>query len=453
VLKLYDWQEEDANWLFNQNSLLAHACGLGKTVVAVEGAKRFAQGPILVIAPRSVKPFWEQVIQEQDAGYVGVCGRAGRGIPWARIKNYGFKRPLAWVVVHPEAVRISVHELGRIYWGTIIVDEAHRFSNRNAQQTKALKRLRARRKLMLTATPYGKSPADMWALLNFLYPEEFTSYWAFFDKYVESYRAPQQRFSVVMGPKNLPRLARLVGPYYKRRKKSEVLNLPPLVYTDAPVVINGAQEQLYLKLRRDMYAELIGQEIVLPNALAMMVRLQQCALDPNLMLGEETEVLALGKIPAKVEWLAEWLEDHPNESVVIVSRFRKFVEKWLRGLAPEATIVGGMSLSQTQAALATFERTGRLVGSLDSVKEGLNLQRASTMIVMDGMWSSTAEYQLSQRIHRVGTVRSCNVIHLVGRLETSRKSTVDELLRNAVTKKWKDAEMVNEFIKNLQEEM
>lgn len=446
---LFPFQEKDADWLMRRNSLLAHDCGLGKTLIAVEAARRYARGPILVICPRLTKEWWAEVIRAQEAGYVGVCGRAGRGIPWRKVANWGSRRPLIWVIVHPTAVRLSVAQLQSVPWDTIITDEAHRFKNRKAKQTKALWKLKARRKVLLTATPYGRSPADMWALLHYLYPTRFRSYWDFFEKYVAYYKPKGQFYKIIQGPKNLPGLARLVAPYYCRRTKKEVLDLPPITYADAPVIINSKQEELYLQLVRDAYAELVGKEVILENALVRMLRLHQCALDPGL-LAEGLPRFPLGEIPAKVEWLQEWLEDHPDEPVVITSRYRKFVEKWLEVVAPDAVIVGGMSQKAVQKALKVFNKTGRLVGTLDALKEGLNLQRASTMIVMDGTWSVTAEYQLSQRIHRIGTKKPCQVIHLVAKLGKSRKYTIDKLMRQALKKRMSDAELVNAFIQQLQ---
>lgn len=454
MLQLYNFQEEDVKWLEGQNSLLANDCGTGKTLTAVEAAKRYAQGPVLVICPRLVKEFWAQVIEEQEAGFAGVCGRAGRGIPWHKVTTWGKRRPLIFVIVHPAAVRISIDQLRRVKWDTIIVDEAHRFKNRKAKQTKALWQLKARRVIMMTATPYGRSPADMWALLHFLYPPSFRSYWQFFERFVDYYKPTNQRFRKVLGPKNLKGLATLVAPFYRRRTKKEVLDLPPLTYTDAPVMINGKQEQLYTKLVRDAYAELVGHEVILENALVKFLRLHQCALDPALLIeGDQPLAGPLKELPAKVEWLQDWLKDHPNEPVVIVSRYRRFVERWLRGLAPNATIVGGMSQAKVRAALKVFNKSGVLVGTLDAVKEGLNLQRASTMINTDGTWSPVAEYQLSQRIHRIGSKRPCQVIHLVAKLERSRRFTVDKLMRNALAKRMSDAELVNSFIRSLQQEV
>lgn len=416
----------------------------------MEAAKRDAKGPILVICPRMVKEWWADTIIEQNAGYAGVCERAGRGIPWRRIANWGSRKPLVWVVVHPAAVRLNIGQMRQVDWDIIIVDEAHRFKNRKAKQTKALWQLRARLKFMLTATPYGRSPADIWALLHYMYPTVFRSYWNFFDRFVESYRPRGQVYRIAQGPKNLKELGVLIAPFYRRRRKEEVLDLPPLTYVDAPVVINGEQEEIYLQLLREAYAELAGKEVILENALVKFLRLHQCALDPAL-LAEGLPFLVTGQLPAKVEWLEEWLEDHPDEPVVITSRYRRFVEKWLREMAPDATVVGGMKPRAVQNALECFKDTGILVGTLDAIKEGLNLQRASTMIVMDGTWSSTSEYQLSQRIHRIGTRRPCQVFHLVAKLESSRKWTVDRLMREALRKRMSDAELLNAFIRELKE--
>lgn len=449
------WQEEDAAWVTQQNSLLAHDCGLGKTLIAVEAGKRYLRGrrgaKVLVVCPRLSKEWWAEVIEAQDAGFAGICGRAGR-LPraqWRKLATYNGDKP-AWLIVHPTAVRMAVQDLASFDWDAIIVDEAHRFKNRKAQQTKALRKITADWKLMLTATPYGKAPDDMWALLRWLYPHRYTSYWRFYEQYVEYVPIQVSRRTVKkkLGPKDLPALAKEVEPFYLRRTKDEILDLPPVTYQDRPVAIGGVQEKLYLKLVREAYAELYGKEVILENSLVRIMRLQQCSLDPALMAPGLPDLIK-GQTPAKVEWLQDWLEDNPNEPTVITSRYRTFVEKWLVDLAPGAVIVGGMKGHEVQAALKNFQRTGRLVGSLDAIKESLNLQRASTLIVMDGKWSSVDEYQLRNRIHRMGQTRPCTVIHLVGKLASNKKYTVDKLMRRAVQQKLSEAELLNEFIRSL----
>jgi len=461
--QLYPYQSEVVPLLGTRNFLLADDAGLGKTLVALTAAHQYATGPILVVCPRMLKAWWAQSVADQypeDANKVFVAGRGGRGLPFASAKGAG----RCWFITHYEGLRMQVraNKFPLRGWDWVICDEAHRVKNRKAKVTKALWRLQPRRKIALTATPYGRSPSDMWALLHWLYPrgpedapddqrQLYTSYWKFFGTFVDSYKPPGRPYHIERGPRNLSYLAQVLAPYYKRRTKDEVLDLPPLTYADVPVEINSKQEALYLQLLKESYAELCGQEVILENALVRMIRLHQCALDPRLVV-DTGQVFPLGELPAKVRWLQEWLDDHPAEPVIIVSRYRKFVEFWLQDLAPEAVVVGGMTPKQHVAAFEAFERTGRLVGSIQALCEGLNLQAAATIIVTDGTWSPTVAYQMSQRIHRIGQTKHCQIIHLVGKLAGGRKSwTVDRLVRRALARRMSEAEIVNDFVKEIQE--
>lgn len=449
--ELYPFQEEVVPLLMERNTLLADDCGCGKTITALEAAKRANAHKTLVVCPKSVKAWWVQNITDQEAGYARATVAAGRGVNYDRVANYQGHHPI-WLVTHYEALRHSIDELRKVDWDWIIADEAHRVKNRKAKQTKALKRIPAHRKVALTATPYGRNPADMWSILHWLYPKEYTSYWRFYDQYVESYQPRGQRFRIVQGPKNLRALGQEIAPFYRRRMKSEVLDLPPLTYSDVAVAINGRQEALYWKLLKESYAEFSGHEVILENALVAMIRLHQVAVDPGLLVSEDEDAGPLfsgGIVPSKVAWLVDWLEDHPDEPVVIVSRYRRFVERWLRDLAPEACIVGGMKEADTTSALETFQRTGRIVGSLAAICEGVNLQRAATIIVTDGTWSPVQEYQLSQRIYRIGQDRPCQVIHLVGVLESHRKRTVDFLMRRALERRMDQQALLDEFVQEV----
>lgn len=459
---LYAFQEEIVPRLIAGNFLLSDACGLGKTIDAVETVKRMSNAKaVLVVCPRHIKEWWAQVILERGAGRLVIAGTGG---VFDRAAPRGTGKPL-WAIVHPTGLRMNAEWFINHSWDLVIVDEAHRFKNRKAKQTKALWKVPAKQKWALTATPYGRDPSDMWALLHWLYPKGlphapvmkrrlFTSYWRFFNRFVESFQPRGQKYHIVQGGRNLDELARLIAPFYRRLTKDEAvgLDLPLLTHVDVPVVISGAQEELYLQLVREAYAELAGKEIILENVLVRMVRLHQCALDPALCIPGTDVAFPTKSIPAKVEWLHEWLLDHPDENVVIVSRYRKFVELWFKEftIREAGYIVGGMSDAAVKKQLGIFRRTGRLIGSLAAVCEGLNLQRASTMIIMDGTWSPTKSYQLAQRIHRIGQERPCHILHLVGKLEKAGRWTVDRLLRKAQEKRMTEFQVLNAFVKEVQ---
>ncbi len=60
-------------------------------------------------------------------------------------------------------------------WEYLIVDEAHKIKNEESQISKKLRQLDTRYRLLLTGTPLQNNLHELWALLNFLLPEVFTS--------------------------------------------------------------------------------------------------------------------------------------------------------------------------------------------------------------------------------------------------------------------------------------
>ena len=123
--------------------------------------------------------------------------------------------------------------------------------NRKTQQTRALKKLKVKYRRALTGTPIINRPDDLWSILNWLWPRNYTSYWRFFAQYVDAIKhtqgyctAPQceeegayhQRAWVeIKGPKNVPRLRKELEPFMLRRLKKDVLKDLPDKYYCTPL--------------------------------------------------------------------------------------------------------------------------------------------------------------------------------------------------------------------------
>src|SRR5215467_3055237 len=74
--------------------------------------------------------------------------------------------------------------LGR-EWDMVVLDEAHRIKNHDAQWTRNLKKLKSQFRHVMTGTGFVNNPSEIWSLLNFLYPKVYTSYWKFYERYCE----------------------------------------------------------------------------------------------------------------------------------------------------------------------------------------------------------------------------------------------------------------------------
>ena len=74
-----------------------------------------------------------------------------------------------------ETVAQEVSALRKIDFEMLVIDEAHRLKNESSKLSSLLRQLSSARRLLLTGTPIQNNLHELWALLNFLYPEVFTS--------------------------------------------------------------------------------------------------------------------------------------------------------------------------------------------------------------------------------------------------------------------------------------
>lgn len=334
------------------HSLLADEMGSGKSVQAIStvyeylirnGTHQEFQGevrapgvfksPKLIIAPNSVTGHWSKEL-EKWAGVPSaiVSGSVkNRNALVAEFLNGGLGE---WLIVNWEKLRL-MPELAKIPWSAIIADEAHRAKNRKAKQTKALWKLHAPIQLALTGTPIMNDPGELWALLKWLLPEQYTSYWAFFTNYAESYAGYKGK-AVVIGVKNADSLRFELADKMVRRTKREIHgDIPepfdPVINT---ITMPAAQAKLYdevtkqfwVDLRQDVEDEKItldlaalaeavenedldGVKMMIPNSGARFTRQRQVATS-GALIGAEDVSGKLDELTLKV------LEYQPRPFVI-----------------------------------------------------------------------------------------------------------------------------------------
>merc|ERR1719409_75017 len=77
---------------------------------------------------------------------------------------------------------------------------------------------------------------------------------------------------------------------------------------------------------------------------------------------------------------------------------------------------GGMSLQARQDSLVAFNSDPNLRVILISLKaggEGLNLQAASHVFLLDPWWNPACELQAIQRAHRIGQTKEVKAVRLI----------------------------------------
>jgi SWI/SNF-related matrix-associated actin-dependent regulator of chromatin subfamily A member 5 len=66
----------------------------------------------------------------------------------------------------------------RFSWEYIIIDEAHRIKNVDSLLSQIIRTFVSRGRLLITGTPLQNNLHELWALLNFILPDVFSSRYA-----------------------------------------------------------------------------------------------------------------------------------------------------------------------------------------------------------------------------------------------------------------------------------
>src|SRR5262249_27944628 len=242
---LYPHQSDGVSFLISKKrAILADDMGLGKTRQAIAALQVAARdGVILVVCPASLKLNWRREILMVD--------------PAARTEVIGHdKEPVEsprWVIVNYDLLRKEAVRLHAIPWAAVVLDEAHFIKNASARTSHCLKLLGLQNEakapligpdfvFLLTGTPMTTRPRDLFNLLRCVGHPAARSFLSFAKRYCDAYR---NDFGwVTTGASNLEELNLLMKEVSLRRKKEEVLDLPPKIRSWVPVDISDAPAAL-----------------------------------------------------------------------------------------------------------------------------------------------------------------------------------------------------------------
>lgn len=135
------------------------------------------------------------------------------------------------------------HEISRIQFEYLILDEAQRIKNIDSVLSKDLRSLRTRNRILLTGTPLQNNLKELWSLLNFLMPKLFESADEFNDLFIVS---GEEEDDPESQQKIIKQIHRLLKPFMLRRLKLDVEgNLPTKKEIYMFIGLTQLQKQLY----------------------------------------------------------------------------------------------------------------------------------------------------------------------------------------------------------------
>ncbi|KAL1760995.1 SNF2 family N-terminal domain-containing protein, partial [Schizophyllum commune] len=255
ALKLMPFQVDGFNWLCDnwwnhQPCILADEMGLGKTVQVSSFVGNIVDKwdafPVLVVVPNSTLTNWVREF-ERWAPNLRVVPYYGEAKARHIIQRYELTHPKAppgcteakfhVLVTSYEAVTHKT-DFGGVFkkqprWEVLIIDEGQRLKNDKSLLFTKLNELKAKHRVIMTGTPLNNNIRELFNLMNFLDPDNWSDLEALETEYEE------------LTEDLVKQLHDRLRPYFLRRIKSEVLTLPPKNEVIVPVSMTPIQKELY----------------------------------------------------------------------------------------------------------------------------------------------------------------------------------------------------------------
>lgn len=388
--------------LATRTLLNADDCGLGKTcmaIVTVEASGRDKR--VLVVCRNPMKWWWSDELRAWSKHAEPKVTILGNSRPERESQMRHYRD--GWLIVHWAALRL-LPQLRRIGWDWVILDEAHHAKNPKAQRSQAIRKLQARGRLALTATPFTNNASELWGILNFLKPWLYTSYWAFYDMYVKYIDLPH-RGRKVTGVRNVGLLRRELAPLMIRRLDSDVRrDSLPVRFKTLRVQMHPEQAKAYRRMAKEALVVLGSRTVEATHVLAQHTRLRQLACS----LG----VLGPKDVGAKLDALIALIEDAPREKWVVFTTFAEVLDLIeVRLEKADISFVhlrGGMGSTGIRATVKEFQNTPVrvLAGTIQTGGEGLDFTAARQLVFVDQWWDPGVRYHAYKRVARRGQTRS-----------------------------------------------
>lgn len=383
--KLRPYQQEDVDKLWQLN---AAACfneqRTGKTPTALGIVKKKQVSKVVIICPASAIYGWkEEYIKWLDKPCVAVAGTKQQ-------KRKAIEEWEHGCVISYDSLKSTANSTGFIKEilkakpDMVILDEAHRIKSRTTATASSCFTLSRKipNKLVLTGTPAPGRAEDIWSILHFLFPKEYTSYWQWVYDFCSvtnkmNYSTGRQ-YTEINGikPNKVSELNKCLTKFSTLRKRKDVMQwLPDKTYECIKLELNSKQKKYIKELEE--YFEIEGTDVISKGILDNLIRMRQICNDPNI-LGLE------GKSP-KTDWLKQYVKDYPNAPTLVFSNFTSYLERLAKEIPSSRLIIGKTPVKERHQICKDFQngKINLLLINIKAGKEALTLDRATTSIFTD----------------------------------------------------------------------
>lgn len=368
------------------------------------------QGTTLIIAPKRVaETVWDTEIKK-----------------WEHLSKLKVSKILGNEKVRLEACKqkadIYVINLENVAWlcdtpfmpqfDNLVIDESSRFKDSSTKRFKALKKhLKGfSRRIILTGTPTPQGLPDLWSQIGVL--DLGTRLETSLTKFRAKYLMPDKmnyHTRVVYSWKLQPGADKLIQDKVSdicfSLKAEDYLQLPALTTLYHTIELDKPVRNQYEQLRKDMVAEIKGEQITAPTAAALANKLLQ--FTSGAVYNEDGQAQEVHRV--KLEYLESIMEESSSPTLVFY-HFKHSLSR-LQDCFSEAVVLDDDNIEAWRRGEIRM-----LLAHPQSGGIGINLQcntgDTAQTVWFDLPWSSENYIQANARIYRQGQEKPVIIHHL-----------------------------------------
>ncbi|XP_037034435.1 chromatin-remodeling complex ATPase chain Iswi-like [Bradysia coprophila] len=427
--QMRDYQIRGLNWLISLyenriNGILADEMGLGKTLQTISLLGYLKNilnidGPHIVIVPKSTLQNWLNEFRKWCPSLNALTLIGTSDDRKTLIEDVSKRNDWDVLITSYEMCLLESAFIKTYRWTYLIIDEAHRIKNEKSKLSEMVRQFKTRHRLLLTGTPLQNNLHELWALLNFLLPEQFNSSDNWFDT------------NNCLGDDTLvKRLHAVLKPILLRRIKSEVeKSLLPKKELKIFVGLSKMQREWYTKILMKELHVINGHGSTKSVGLhSILMNLRKCANHPYLFDGAEPGppyttaehlVYNCGKMII-LDKLLPRLQAQGSRALIFsqMTRMLDILEDYCDWRKYEYCRLDGQTAhsdrdAQIQEYNAPDSKKFIFMLSTRAGGLGINLATADVVIIYDSDWNPQIDLQAMDRAHRIGQKKQVQVFRLI----------------------------------------
>ena len=350
-----------------------------------------------------------------------------------------FQKQQSFLTITTYGMASRIKELQDVEWDCVVLDEAQAIKNPGTKQTREIKKLKSRMRIIMTGTPIENDLTNLWSLFDFLNKgllgssKEFHDYCKQLNEHPEGYM----------------KLKTMVSPFMLRRVKTDksiISDLPEKLETVDYITLTKKQIVLYRKVVADMERLIEETEGIKRSGIVLttIMKLKQICNHPDQYLGQSAYAK---EESGKMQMLKELCEIiyEKRERVIVFTQFKEITEylaDFLNSVFHTEGYVlhGGTPVAKRGKIVEAFQGENYVPFLVVSVKAGgtgLNLTKANHVIHFDRWWNPAVENQATDRAFRIGQKKNVMVHKLVceGTIEEKIDAMIEskkELAENVI---------------------